>query len=355
MAVVALLVSGCAGCGSTGKPAATTSGTSQTGSGLVSIGAGLQGPAGLQATTYAQGPPTVAAFAFDAAGRLWLTAAGLEAHAHDGVYLVAKPGKRAQLIISGLDDPLGLAWYAGRLYVTSVGRVDAYWGFDGTRFTQHSLILRGPLAHAENNLLTMTPGGRFLMGISATCDHCQPTSKWDGAIVSFRPNGSDLRLYASRIRAPFGLAYIPGSDDLLVSMNQQDNLGAATPGDWLAIVEEGQNWRFPDCYGQGGAACAGAPRPLAELDKHAAVGGIAVITGQLGATVGTAALVAEWNVAKVQRVALVKTTAGYAGTVHPFLTGVHNPLALALAPDGSLLVGDWDTGTIYRIRAPAAR
>jgi glucose/arabinose dehydrogenase len=37
------------------------------------------------------------------------------------------------------------------------------------------------------------------------------------------------------------------------------------------------------------------------------------------------------------------------GAVEPFLTGIPNPLAVALAPDGSLLVGDWDSGTIYRI------
>jgi glucose/arabinose dehydrogenase len=348
-------------CGSASHSTGTTPGNvptsanpAATSAGLTAIGAGLSGPAGLNASVYAQGPSTVAAFAFDDAGRLWLTAAGLETHTQDGVYLIRKPGDSAQRVIAGLDNPLGILWYRGKLYIASLGRVDAYWGFNGTRFTAHRLILNGPLAKAENNLLTVAPNGRFLMGVSATCDHCQPTSKWDGAIVSFRPDGSDLRVYASRIRAPFGLTYIPGSDDLLVSMNQQDNLAAATPGDWLAIVKEGQDWRFPDCHGQGGAACVDAPRPLAELDKHAAVGGIAVLTGQLGSTVGTAALVAEWNVAKVQRVTLTKTAAGYTGTVHPFLTGIHNPLALALAPDGSLLVGDWMTGTIYRVRTNAA-
>jgi hypothetical protein len=39
--------------------------------------------------------------------------------------------------------------------------------------------------------------------------------------------------------------------------------------------------------------------------------------------------------------------------VTPFLTGLENPLALVLAPDRSLLVGDWGTGRIYRI-APAS-
>jgi glucose/arabinose dehydrogenase len=336
-----------AGCGSRADNTASTMATHD--SLLVAIGAGLDGPAGLRASVYAKGPRTTAAFTFDPRGRLWVAAAGLETHVEDGVYLVAAPGTRALKVISGLDDPLGMAWYRGRLYVASVGRVDAYGGFNGRRFTEHARILTGPAAGAENNLLVLAPDGRFLLGITATCDHCTPSSKYAGSIVSFRPDGSGLRPFASRIRAPFGLAYVPGTSELFVTMNQQDNLGAETPGDWLALVAEGQDWHFPRCHGQGGTACAGVPAPVAVLDKHAAVGGVAIVTGQLGVSVGTSAIVPEWNEARVQRVALRRSGSGYTGLVTPFLTGIQNPLAITIAPDGSLLVGDWDTGTIYRI------
>jgi glucose/arabinose dehydrogenase len=336
--VASLLVLG--GCGSAGtaRPAS-----------LVDIGAGLKGPAGLKASVYAKGPATTAAFAFDRQRRLWLTAAGLEAHAFDGVYMIAKQGAQPLEVVAGLDDPLGLAWYAGRLYVASVGRVDSYGGFDGRRFTEHTKILSGPVVGGENNLLAMAPDGRFVMGVTATCDHCTPKSALSGSIVSFRPDGSDLRLYARGIRAPFGLAFMPGTSELFASMNQRDDLGAKTPGDWLALVREGENWRFPGCYGQGGAVCSGVPRPTAVLDMHAAAGGVAITTGQLGAGIGTSALVTEWARVKVQRVALKKDGSGYKGSVTSFLTGIANPLAIALAPNGSLLVGDWKSGEIYRI------
>ena len=338
------------GCGSSG-----TGGTTAKRAALVSIGAGLDGPAGLKATVYAHGPATTAAFAFDRRGRLWLTAAGLETHPRDGVYMIAKPGARALKVVSGLDDPLGLLWHDGRLYVASLGRVDAFGRFDGRRFDERSRILDGPVAGGENNLLALAPGGRLTMGVTASCDHCTPKSKWSGSIVSFRPDGSDPRLFASRIRAPVGLAYYPGTSDLLVTMNQRDDLGARTPGDWLALVKQGQDWGFPDCYGQGGAACAGVPSPIAQLDKHAAVGGLAIITGQLGPAVGTSAAVAEWETGRVQAVALTRKGSTFAGSVSPLLSGIRNPLAVALASDGSLLVGDWSTGTIYRIgKAPAS-
>ncbi len=335
-----------AGCGSSGSTSSTGTSTSAA---LVSIGAGLMGPAGLRASVYASGPQTTAAFALDGQGRLWVAAAGLETHTLDGVYLLPRAGGRAVRVISGLNDPLGLAWLNGTLYVASVGRVDAYSGFDGRRFDSRREIISGPLAGGENNGLVMAPDGRFVMGITASCDHCTPASKWSGSIVSFLPDGSGLRLYASRVRAPVGLAYFPGTSDLLVTINQRDDLGALTPGDLLAQIDEGQDWRFPDCWGQGGAACAGVPDAVAVLDKHAAVGSVAIVTGQLGEGVGTSAVVPEWNVAKVQRVALRQTASGFTGTVSPFITGIEHPLAAVLAPDGSLLLGDWATGRIYRV------
>jgi glucose/arabinose dehydrogenase len=340
LGILALLLA-LAGCGSAAKRPAP--------SGLPAIGAGLKGPAGLRATIYATGTPALAAFDFDRQGRLWLASAGLSEHTHDGVYLIARPGARAIEVVSGLRDPLGLAWYQNKLYVASIGRVDAFAGFDGRRFTEHTRILDGPVAGGENNALAMAPDGRFLMGVTASCDHCAPKSKWSGSIVSFRPDGSDLRLYASRIRAPVGLAYLPGTSDLFVTMNQRDDLGARTPGDWLAVVREGQDWGFPACYGQGGSACVGVPAPTAVLDKHAAVDGVVLLRGELGVGKEPLALVAEWQSAKVQRVALTPAGSGYRGTVTPFLSGIRNPIALALAPDGSLLVGDWATGTIYRV------
>ncbi len=333
-----------AGCGSQGKR--------QSRSALVAIGAGLKGPDGLKATVYGNGPATLAAAVLDRQGRLWLTAAGLETHTQDGVYVIARPGGPAIKVVSGLSDPLGLAWDRGRLYVSSIGRVDAYGGFNGHRFTEHSRILDGPVAGGENNGLLPAPDGRLLMGVTASCDHCAPRSQWSGSIVSFRPDGSGLRLYARRIRAPVGLAYVPGTNDLMVTMNQRDDLGAATPGDWLALVREGQDWRFPGCYGQGGAACAGVPQPVAVLHKHAAVGALVIGTGASGLFAGTSAIVSEWQTARVQRVALTRAGSTYTGRVTPFLTGIQNPLAIARGPDGSLLVGDWATGTIYRIEAP---
>jgi glucose/arabinose dehydrogenase len=333
-----------AGCGGASRSAASTA------AGPVDIGQGLQGPTGLKATVYAGGLRNVSAFALDARGRLWATTSAATDHSGDGVYLISRAGAAPVKVIGGVEGPLGLVWHAGRLYVASLGRVDVYSGLAGMRFARHRAIIVEPSGHGWNNAIVATAGGRLVMGISSGCDHCVSTSRWSGTIVSFRPDGSDVRLYAKGIRAPFGIAYDPATGALLTSMNQRDDLGTKTPGDWLALVRAGQNWRFPGCYGQGGSACRGVARPLAVLDEHAAAGGVAIVSGQLGAAVGRSALVTEWERGIVQQVPLRASGSGYASTTAtPLLTGFTNPLALALSADGALLVGDWASGKIYRI------
>ena len=317
--------------------------------GLVSIGAGLTGPSGLTATVYAKGLAKVAALAFDGQGRLWVTTADSTDQGKDGLYVVAKAGGDPVEVVAGLHTPLGLIWYQDSLYVASKGGVDAYTGFDGTKFAAHRTVLTLPAGTGETNGLAVSPSGRLLVGISAPCDHCTPTSKLSAAILSFEPDGSDLQVYASGIRAPIALAFYPGTNDLFVTMNQRNDLGTATPGDWLALVGQGQAWGFPACYGQGGTVCAGVPSPVAELDKHAAVSGVAIVTGQLGSAVGTGALVAEWTLGKVQRVALTKDGSGYSGSVSTFVSGLKNPVPVVLGSGASIVIGDWATGIVYRV------
>jgi hypothetical protein len=279
--------------------------------GLVSIGAGLIGLAGLKATVYARGLPALATLAQDASGRLWATTAEYGDGGDDGVYLLERPGATPTRVLTGVKAPLGLAWQGDRLYVSSAAGIDAYSGLEGSVFATRETVLRWPLGVGESNNLIQSPDGRLLVGISAPCDHCSPTSSWSAAILSFRADGSDAHPYATGIRAAFGLAYYPGTSDLFVTMDQRDDLGARTPGDWLSLVRPGEQWGFPDCYGQGGAACDGVPAPTARLDTHGAVGGLAIVTGQLGAAVGASALVAEWALGKVQRVALTRAGSRY--------------------------------------------
>jgi glucose/arabinose dehydrogenase len=111
-------------------------------------------------------------------------------------------------------------------------------------------------------------------------------------------------------------------------------------------VRQGTSYNFPACYGQ---SCSAVPAPIAVLDPHGAVSGVAIVTGQLGHSVGTAALVAEWSFGEIKEVTLTKHGSTYTGTVSTFMTGLENPVPVILGSDGALFVGDWGTGIIYRV------
>jgi glucose/arabinose dehydrogenase len=355
--IAALLIVVALGAGCAGASADAGSSSSASGAKLVSIGAGLRGPKGVTASVYATGLQHVAALTADPEGRVWAATAAYQDEGADAVYVIGNVGDdnvndvgaAPVKVIAGLHTPLGLLWLNNELYVASNERVDAYGGFKGTVFTTHRTVVTFPSGVGELNGLALSPDGRIELGISAPCDACTTTITWSAAVVSFQPDGTDLQVDASGIRAPVGLAYFPGTSRLFVTMNQRDKLGAKTPGDWLSVVRAGQKWGFPACYGQDTKACTDIPKPVATLDKHAAASGVAIVTGGLGATVRTAAVVAEWAKAKVLMVPLSANGARATGAATSLLTGFKSPEALITRADGALLVGDWTTGKIYAV------
>lgn len=317
----------------------------------VPIGAGLHGPSGLSANVIATGLKHLSALAIDSHGRVWAATAAASDKGNDAVFLVDQHGTTPQKVVTDVHTPLGILWVGDTMYVSEAKAVLALTGFDGTKFASRTTIVSFPSGTGEVNGIVQGPDTRLYVGISAPCDACTPSATYAASIVSFQLDGTDVQTYARAIRAPIGLAFFPGTDDLFVTMNQRDDLGAKTPGDWLSVVRSGESWGFPACYGQDTAKCVDDPRPVAVLDRHAAVSGVAIVTGQLGAKIGTGAAVAEWVTGKVQWVRLTSTGGKYTGTSTGFLTGFQNPVPVLLDAHGALLVGDWTSGKLYRISA----
>jgi glucose/arabinose dehydrogenase len=76
---------------------------------------------------------------------------------------------------------------------------------------------------------------------------------------------------------------------------------------------------------------------------------VAFTQGPLAESFRSSAVVAEWATGAVLRVELAAD--GASGTVSTFLTGFTNPVPVLSTSDGSLLIGDWTTGTVYQITA----
>ena len=327
---------------------------------LVPAGAGINAPPDIRAEVWAQ-LPSPTAFAVDQRGRVWATTSRRSPQPDGAVYVITRQGRPATPVITGLSRPLGLVWRGGELFVSSFGRVDAYSRLKGFTFTRRRTVLTGlpagtGAAH-QNDGLAVGPRGRLWLGIGAQCNACAPTSPLEAAIVSFLPSGKGLRVEARGLRNPYGLAFIPNTNVLLATDNGRDDLGPDLPAEELNRIVPHMHYGYPDCWNQGDAPCAGTVAPLAQLAPHASADGLAILSGTWGRRYGTSAFIAEFGSTKqpptghdVVRVALRQRRDGtWVGTATQFATGFTNPLAVAVSPRG-FFVGDWTTGTVYRLR-----
>jgi glucose/arabinose dehydrogenase len=315
----------------------------------------------------ATGIPYATNLTFDRRGGMWVTSGAPSHQDGDGVWYVRRAGARPVHVIRGTLTALGLTWLRGRLYVTSAasqvtGIVARYSGFDGRRFAHRRVVIPA-IAIGRHGLGTIVPGpgGRLYVGVGAEQDALAGGHSTSGTVVSFKGDGSDLRIEATGLRGPYGLAFVPGTASLVVTDDARDDLGVRRPPDELDLVRDvtlaAPDFGFPDCYDQGGQACAGSAAPLALLPAHAGVGGVAVTRDWGGG--GLTAFVAENGAfvpgaqagPLVRRIALRRRAGGgYEATAAPFATGfvVQDPLGAAIGPGGALYLTLFNTGAVVR-------
>jgi glucose/arabinose dehydrogenase len=315
----------------------------------------------------ASGIPYASNVTFDARGGMWVTSGAPFSQRGDGVWYVAHAGARPVHVIRGTLTALGLTWFRGKLYVASTlsrvtGIVARYSGFDGRRFAHRRVIIPS-ISIGLHALGTIAPGpnGRLYLGVGAEQDRLAGGHVTSGTVVSFKGDGSDLRIEAKGLRGPFGLAFVPGTSSLLVTEDGRDDLGVSRPPDELNLVRDvtraAPDFGFPDCYDQGGRACATTSRPLALLPAHAGVGGVAVTRDWGGR--GLTAFVAENGSflpgtdagRELRRISLRRRSGGgYDAVGSVFATGFgeQDPLGTAIGPGGALYVTLWGTGAVVR-------
>jgi glucose/arabinose dehydrogenase len=293
-------------------------------------------PPGYQVTTYATGLVHPTAMSFGPDGRLYVSQDTGE------IVSVVRGTRDPQVFASKLVVPLGLLWDNGKLYASESGRVQLF-----TRNGARRTIVRHlPYKEHQQDAIVAGPDGRLYLGSGSTCDACVERDRRSAAILSFRPDGSDLRVVASGLRNPYGLVFVGRS--LYVSVNGQDKLGDTEPAELVVRIRQGADYGWPDCWPSYALKklignCSDVTPPVAYLQPHSSADGIASWRGDL--------FVAEWG-------EYVHTTHGRVVVrirgrhVTTFATGFDHPLALAVGPSGDLLVADWGRGTIYAIKKP---
>jgi glucose/arabinose dehydrogenase len=315
----------------------------------------------------AAGIPYATNVTFDARGGTWVTSGAPFTQSGDGVWYVAHAGARPLHVIRGTHMALGLTWFRGKLYVASAlgqvtGVVARYSGFDGHRFAHRRAVVPA-IAIGRHALGTILPGpnGRLYLGVGAEHDAIAGGHPTSGTVVSFKGDGTDLRIEATGLRGPYGLAFVPGTASLLVSDDGRDDLGLRRPPDELNLVRDvthaAPDFGFPGCTDQGGPVCARTAAPLVRLPAHAGVGGVAVTRNWGGR--GLTAFVAENGpilpgataAPTVRMIALRRRAGGgYDAVASPFATGFddQDPLGVAIGPGGALYVTLFRTGAVVR-------
>jgi glucose/arabinose dehydrogenase len=199
-----------------------------------------------------------------------------------------------------------------------------------------------------DSIVESPDGRRLLVGVGSVGD----SSGASGRVLSFRPDGRDVRTEATGLRNPFGLAFIPGTTRLLVTDNTRDDLGPFRPPDELNVFDiagRTPHFGFPRCPR---TSCTA---PLVRLPAHASSDGIAVKATAGG---GAVAYVAQFGSSfpanptgrDVRRIVLTpRPGGGYATRVSVLARFPYNdPLGAAIGPDGNLYVTLLASGKVVR-------
>lgn len=294
-------------------------------------------------------------------------------------YAVTIPSAGAawvQEVASALSTPIGVAFHAGTLYVSSTRRIVRLPGIEARLAdppTPEALPveLPGESWHG-GKFIAFGPDGKLYVPQGMPCNVCERDPDRYGVIARMNVDGSEREVVARGVRNTVGFDWQPGTATLYFTDNGRDHLGDDAPPDELnRIAKEGQHFGFPYCHGgtlpdpEFGTRrrCSEFEPPIQRLGAHVASLGMRFYTGrQFPAEYRGAIFIAEhgsWNrSSKVgYRLSVVALDAsGTAVAYRPFAEGfwdgkvVHGrPVDVLVAPDGSLLVSDDHAGAIYRI------
>jgi glucose/arabinose dehydrogenase len=302
---------------------------------------------------------------------------------------MAKDGKfeKSDVFATGLRYPFGIAFYPPGpdpkyVYVgnnNAVVRFPYQNGDMKARGPEEAVVPELPTGgHPSRNVIFSLDGKQMFIAIGSRAnvsDVDTDQSEFHRAnILVANPDGSDLRIYASGIRNPVGIAVDPRSGVLWTSVNERDLLGDYLPPDYITHVEEGGFYGWPWYY-IGGNQDPRFEGKHPELKDKVIVPDVLVQPhfASLDLTFYEAkqfpqqyqhqifaAEHGSWNrsVRAGYEVIFVPLKDGRAtGEYQDFLTGFvtptgdvwGRPVGVAVAPDGSLMVTDDGSNSIWRV------
>ena len=277
-------------------------------------------------------------------------------------------------VAKGLNQPNGVAFKDGALYVAEISRVlrfpDVEAALASGRKPDYEVVaddLPKDRAHGWK-FIAFGPDGKLYVPVGAPCNICLSEDPRYAAILRMDPATGRSEVYASGVRNTVGFAWHPTTQELWFTDNGRDWLGDDAPPDELnRAPKEGLHFGYPFCHGgvipdpEFGAEkpCRAFTPPARALGPHVAALGMRFYRGDV--------YIAEhgsWNRSKPvgYRVMRVPMKDGKPSGYEVFAEGwLHKgrvwgrPVDLLELPDGSLLVSDDEAGAVSINQTPDDR
>lgn len=301
--------------------------------------------------------------------------------------------KTVEIFATGLTQPFGIAFYPPGpspqyVYVGNTGSVVRFPYQNGDLKARGAAEMIVPDIPSGGHL---TGGGHWTRDLAFTNDGSKmfvsvgshsnddeadnnPQEHHRADILEFNPDGSGLRIYAYGIRNAVGIATNPTTGELWASVNERDGLGDNLVPDYITHIEPGGFYGWPWFYmgghqdprhqGKHPELLSKVITPDVLLQPHNASLEMTFYDGKQFPAEYTGNIFAaehgSWNRSvrtgyEVIRVPLKNGLA--AGEYEDFLTGFvtaggevwGRPVGVAVAEDGSLIVTDDGSNTVWRV------
>jgi glucose/arabinose dehydrogenase/mono/diheme cytochrome c family protein len=294
----------------------------------------------------------------------------------------------SEVFAAKLNRPYGIAFYAPGpdpkwIYVGDTDSVVRFPYRSGdlraTGDAMHVVDLPHGSGHWTRDVVFSADGKSLFVAVGSGSNvsdpDTTPAEKDRADILAFDPDGSHMRVYASGIRNPSGLAIDPRTGRLWATVNERDGLGDNLVPDYITSVREhgfyGWPWWYmgphqdPRHLGKHPELRGHVITPDVLLQPHNASLQIAFYQGQQFPDEYRGDLFASehgsWNKSVRAGYEVIRVPLHQSGTAsgdyEDFVTGFvlpngqawGRPVGVTTAPDGSLLVTDDGSNSIWRI------
>ena len=273
----------------------------------------------------------------------------------------------------------GMAFRSNTIYLASETKLFTMaWNPNGTFGSPQEFAQMPPGGLHLKRTIGFDDAGWLYVSIGSDCNNCFQANPELATLVRMKPDGSERTIFARGLRNMIGFDWHPVTRQLWGWDNGSDDRGDNLPPEELNLVEEGNHYGWPNCYGKrvtdkialqddllDPLDCKGTTAPVRFYRAHSAPIEFRFYTGtNFPASYvndGFVCFRGSWNRKKADGYKIVRVHFSKSGRplgCHDFMTGLlfehgqsqfGRPAGLVVAQDGALLISEDNNGIIYRV------